>query len=105
MRRYRRSGLLFCRRACRDLPGTHRSENGMPQNEKWADTEKKKAKERGIERDERGMAEKFLERRKEPGKMNSVSLQRGERERLNKRAGLPGTGSRGIMIILGVGKE
>jgi len=75
--------------------------------EKRQEEARKRERERGrgIERDERGMAEKFLERRKEPGKMNSVSLQRRERERLNKRAGLPGTGSRGIMIILGVGKE
>lgn len=77
------------------------------------DTEKKSNREREgeIEREKerRGMAEKFLERRKEPGKMNSVSLRQRrkekERKRMNKRAGLPGTGSCGIMIILGVGKE
>jgi len=74
---------------------------------------------REIERDRKGMAEKFLERRKEPGKIRcpygrererkrereEKREKERERERMNKRAGLPGTGSRGIMIILSVGKE
>lgn len=49
---------------------------------------KKKAIERGeIERERarRGMAEKFLERRKEPGKMNSVSLRQRGRKRERER--------------------
>lgn len=58
--------------------GCRRTRSGRIQRKKARGRERER--EGGIERDERGMAEKFLERRKEPGKMNSVSLQRRRRE-------------------------
>lgn len=94
------------------FPGTHRNENVvLSHNRETADIEeeRKGERERENKRERKGEEENAgeISRETEGVRKNEFGVPTAGRRggRLNKRAGLPGTGSRGIMIILGVGKE